>query len=318
MLELTDQAKAWLELAEEIGCLGHWRMNIADHKLTWSAQMFRIYGLTPETYTPSAQTAGSFYHPHDFPQVARVVEAGLRTGIPYEFTARIVRPSGEIRHIITRGLSRGESMVLHGQKMSNMGIGVVRDITIERVLEQELHDANMKLEQIARQDALTGLANRRHFDQTLAREWRRAQREATPLSLAMIDVDRFKLFNDHYGHQDGDTCLQQVARAVSNAVRRPGDFVARYGGEELAVILPGTDLAGAETVAHAVRYAVEALGLAHEGNLECGGVVTVTIGVASAHPPGEYDWVTAATLITEGDKMLYRAKRAGRNRVLSV
>jgi predicted signal transduction protein with EAL and GGDEF domain len=155
--------------------------------------------------------------PDDYHEVHRATSEGFRSSIPYEFTARIVRPGGEIRHIITRGLSRGEGFAYDGRTIRNIGIGVVRDITDERILEQKLRDANMQLERIARQDALTNFPTA----DTSMKRWpvNGVAHNEKPLALAMIDVDRFKLFNDRYGHQNGDICLRELANAVSSAVR---------------------------------------------------------------------------------------------------
>jgi diguanylate cyclase (GGDEF)-like protein len=174
-----------------------------------------------------------------------------------------------------------------------------------------LEAANLSLEQLAMQDGLTGLANRRCFDTVLLREFSRAVREGAAMSLVMIDVDNFKQYNDLYGHAAGDECLRQVSAAVASAVQRPGDLSARYGGEELVVLLPGTNAAGARCVAESIRKRVAALAVAHSGSRA--GFVTVSAGVACiAH-------VTAASkalqLIESADRALYQAKSQGRNQV---
>jgi diguanylate cyclase (GGDEF)-like protein len=124
---------------------------------------------------------------------------------------------------------------------------------------KQLEEANRILQQLSSQDGLTGIANRRHFDGELSREWRRALRSKTPLSLLMLDIDGFKAYNDFYGHQKGDECLRSVASTLKAVVKRPGDLCARYGGEEFAVILPGTRFEGAVRMAEAFRAAIEAL-----------------------------------------------------------
>ncbi len=181
--------------------------------------------------------------------------------------------------------------------------------------EAQLASANAELSRLASTDGLTHLANRRRFDEGLAQEWRRAAREETPLSLLLLDVDRFKRFNDQYGHQAGDDCLRAIAAAVGRPPCRPGDLIARYGGEEFAVLLPGTDAAGAGEVAERVRVAVEALRRPHAGNAECGGIVTVSIGIGTALPSLDAGAAGSEALVVASDQALYAAKRDGRNRV---
>lgn len=181
--------------------------------------------------------------------------------------------------------------------------------------EAQLASANAELSRLASTDGLTHLANRRRFDEALGQEWRRAAREETPLALLLLDVDRFKRFNDEYGHQAGDACLRAIAAAIGRPPCRPGDLIARYGGEEFAVLLPGTDAAGAAEVAERVRSAVEALCRPHAGNAECGGIVTVSIGVGSVRPSLDAGAAGTDALLVAADLALYAAKRDGRNRV---
>jgi len=179
-----------------------------------------------------------------------------------------------------------------------------------RALHAELEAKNRELERLSSLDGLTGIPNRRTFDRQLSEEWGRAAREGRPLGLILIDIDHFKGYNDHYGHQGGDEVLRRVARALEEAVRRPADRVARYGGEEFVVILPETDREGAATVAEALRRAVGALGIPHARN-SAADHVTISQGVAARVPrPGE----PPQQLVEEADRALYAAKRAGRNR----
>ncbi|WP_207210122.1 GGDEF domain-containing protein [Lichenibacterium ramalinae] len=184
-------------------------------------------------------------------------------------------------------------------------VETVRDITAQ-------HEQQRTLATLAAKDALTGLANRRTFDETLMAEVRRASRAGSPLSLLMLDVDCFKSFNDTYGHQRGDACLKAVAEAIQGAVKRAGDTVARYGGEEFSVILPDTDQSGAAITAQRIRRAVENLGLGHRGS-SAAAVVTVSLGAATA----VLDSLDAGELVKAADAALYCSKRAGRNRITS-
>ena len=178
-------------------------------------------------------------------------------------------------------------------------------------MHRELTLANQRLKRMAYLDGLTQVANRRRFEQYLDREWRRMSRENGPLSLIMADIDSFKGFNDRYGHQAGDNCLRLVARTLSRAAKRPGDLVARYGGEEFVLVLPNTDLAGAETVAEEIRLLVRSHRIAHEGSAVAK-IVTMSFGVASALPA---QGGSPADLVKRADVALYNAKNQGRDQV---
>lgn len=176
----------------------------------------------------------------------------------------------------------------------------------------ELEAANQRLATLSATDALTGLANRRSFDQSWEAEWQRASRQGVPLAIAMVDVDQFKAYNDHYGHQAGDVCLKLVAQTLGGTAQRAGELVARYGGEEFVVVLPG--LAGAEASAamERIRAAVQELGLPH-AKATVADVVTISIGVASCVPQVGQN---SATLVEAADAAMYRAKAQGRNQVV--
>jgi len=190
----------------------------------------------------------------------------------------------------------------------------VLDFTSVTIAERtdELKSVNKKLEKLSCVDALTGIANRRIFDEHMEKEWLRAARQKTDLSLILMDVDHFKHYNDFYGHQKGDQCLHAIASAIKSQVTRPADLVARYGGEEFAVILPETDATGAYKVAEKIRRAVYDLQINHQKS-ETADVVTLSLGVASM-TPGAKDERRA--FIQEADESLYQAKKAGRNRAI--
>jgi diguanylate cyclase (GGDEF)-like protein len=177
-------------------------------------------------------------------------------------------------------------------------------------LQMMLSSANQRLAALADTDGLTGLGNRRAFDRKLAQEWARAARDNESVALLLLDIDYFKRFNDTYGHQAGDACLQRVAAAIQGGLHRPSDFAARYGGEEMAVILPQTDLVGARHVADAIRAAIEAQDTEHRAS--DAGVVTASIGVAAAMPAARH---SISELVAQADTALYAAKERGRNRV---
>jgi diguanylate cyclase (GGDEF)-like protein len=179
------------------------------------------------------------------------------------------------------------------------------------VLTRKLDAANQELTRLTSLDGLTGLANRRHFDETMTREWRRAARYKRPMALALIDVDHFKLYNDTYGHVAGDECLKTVASALLAVSRRPSDLVARYGGEEFAVVLPETDLAGARRVGEGLCDAIRALDITHSASAT--GHVTISVGLSSMMP-GQSE-AGPQSLVAEADLALYAAKAGGRDRV---
>jgi diguanylate cyclase (GGDEF)-like protein len=172
----------------------------------------------------------------------------------------------------------------------------------------ELKEARDRLEALAWRDALTGVGNRRRFDHGLDHEWRRAERGAHWLSLALVDVDDFKKFNDHYGHGRGDECLRTVAHALEGACRRPSDLVARYGGEEFAVVLPETDPAGARVIVADILGRVREKAIEHRAS-RAGDVVSVSVGAVSLVPEGPNG---ARAAFEQVDQLLYEAKNGGR------
>lgn len=180
-----------------------------------------------------------------------------------------------------------------------------------RQIAEELEIANHQLQQLANFDSLTGLANRRYFDNCLHREWKNSQRQQTSLSLIMCDIDCFKKYNDTYGHQAGDECLQRIANVLKETVKRPSDLVARYGGEEFILLLPNTNIQGAIHVAEQIRLKVKYLDVPHI-NSDAGDCVTLSLGVATTIPNFNN---SPQTLIASADKMLYKAKLAGKNTV---
>jgi diguanylate cyclase (GGDEF)-like protein len=187
--------------------------------------------------------------------------------------------------------------------------------------ERELMDitarlsaVNQELRRLSSQDGLTGLSNRRLFDSTLDREWRRARRSGQPLALMMIDIDHFKKYNDHYGHLAGDDCLRQVARIISESLERAGDMAARYGGEEFVGLMPGTDAEGAAELAEQVRAKTARAALPHAAS-PISRVVTVSVGVAAVVPDPK---LAPAQLVEAADQALYQAKEQGRDQVAAA
>ncbi len=188
-----------------------------------------------------------------------------------------------------------------------------RDISAQKAAEDELNAANARLAALAMSDGLTGIANRRAFDQALAQEWARAQRDGTPLALLVIDIDHFKSFNDFYGHLAGDDCLRTLAGILRSEVHRMSDLPARYGGEEFVLLLPGTDLVGAKVIAARIHARIAEAGLRNE--IVPTGRLTVSIGIAAEEPGRRHD--SAASLFAAADRALYAAKHWGRNQTVA-
>ncbi|KQT46311.1 hypothetical protein ASG43_11850 [Aureimonas sp. Leaf454] len=258
-----------------------------------------MLGFEPEDLLES--TSVDLIHPDDHPALERMLQQ-LRDGTP------VIGVQLRERH-------RNGHYVwveLNGKPLSPKGGAIFssRDITARKEMERELEEANHKLSMLAATDGLTGLANRRAFDETLQREIARSVREQSELSLVLIDVDHFKRYNDAYGHPAGDDCLRAISSQLGKLLRRPGDFGARYGGEELAAILPHTSLDGAAGWAETMRSAVADLGIHHKGSPFRH--VTISLGVSS-YPSGDAP-VSPAGLIKLADEALYEAKGAGRNR----
>jgi len=171
--------------------------------------------------------------------------------------------------------------------------------------------AKSELQRLSAMDGLTGITNRRRFDELLAGEWKRAARDSTSLSVILVDIDHFKNFNDRYGHLAGDDCLQRVAIALRDTVSRPGDCVARYGGEEFVAMLASTDAAGARAVAEHMRAAVESLAIDHAASTTATRV-TISLGISTMVPT---ETGSSEALVAAADGALYESKHAGRNRV---
>ena len=189
-----------------------------------------------------------------------------------------------------------------------------KNITCRKQAAEKLTELNEALKQMALIDGLTQIANRRNFDNTIKKEWKRLARDKKPLSLLLADIDFFKKYNDHYGHQAGDDCLRQVGRALAKTALRPADLVARYGGEEFVILLPEVDLPGALCVGQRVIDAIQQLDIEHADSAVAP-IVTISLGAAALIPTGNN---TPPQLIELADQALYQAKETGRNRVTAL
>ena len=270
-----------------------------------SPSCIRILGWTQEEMMHAPPL--SFMVPEDAPLIDAAVARNAVSGTPFSFvTLRMRRKDGSAVWMEVNSRQIFDSVTGEVSEY----VTVLRDITERKRLEDELAVQALT-------DGLTGLANRRSFDEILDREWSRTLREGTELSLLLIDIDNFKALNDTYGHQVGDGYLRTISVGIRGAVRTE-DTVARYGGEEIAVILPGTDSKGAAETAQRVRIAIEILRLTHEGNPRGGGWVTASIGVATALAREGGTIKMPESLLLAADTAMYKAKQGGRNQVATA
>lgn len=263
-----------------------------------------LLGLDPQAYR--GQQPIRYIHPDDVEPVRQAFHGMFDEGTPMIIEFRWKHQNGQWVTLDMR------CKPVIGEAGEIVSVVVVsRDITIQKETEQKLREANETLQNLTHLDGLTGVANRRCFDERIQEEWRRAERLKTPLSLIFFDIDCFKSYNDTYGHQRGDRCLQEVAITAKGISKRQSDLIARYGGEEFAVILPQTDETGARHVAEQIRHAIETKAIPHSGS-QVGEVVTVSLGVCTIQPDRLSN---PEQLIAGADYAMYQAKSAGRNRV---
>jgi diguanylate cyclase (GGDEF)-like protein/PAS domain S-box-containing protein len=267
-----------------------------------SAAVEEITGFTAEEYL--ALKPLQTFHPEDRCIAERVLTELRQGNLRHEFRYRIRRKDESHRWVeaIVTGFRDPETLETEGY------IATVRDVEAEMEREAQLAGENRVLSQVATEDDLTGIPNRRAFNRAIASEVSRHNRASREVSLMMVDVDSFKKYNDLYGHLAGDACLRTIAGALRQCVRREADLAARYGGEEFVVLMPATEAAGAKVVATQLLEAVRGLGIPHAGSGHK--VVTVSIGVASWPAGVAFD---PAALIERADKALYEAKGRGRN-----
>jgi diguanylate cyclase (GGDEF)-like protein/PAS domain S-box-containing protein len=270
-----------------------------------SPSSFHILGWTPEEMM--AMPPFSIVHPEDIPVVQAALARSLAEGVPIPAAGRTRKKDGTYLWMEATGRVQRDAVTGEFIEM----VVVMRDITDRKALEEQLSI-------LSRTDGLTGLGNRRAFDEALELDWKRTLREGSQMSLLLLDIDRFKQFNDAYGHQFGDDCLRAEAAAIRDCIRRAADTVARYGGEEIAAILPSTDRTDAVVIAESARRSIEELRIPHVGNWEAGGIVTVSIGVATALARHGGTMHMPETLLMSADHALYKAKHEGRNRVCTT
>lgn len=253
----------------------------------------------------------------------------LKSDVRYKDVPVIVTSESDFQQHIRTAYAYGASDFIRkainrseAKARIHAGLRLTHEINRRKARESEiteianqLRDLTQVLTKLSLIDQLTGVANRRAFDQTKEQEFKRAKRNRRPISLLLFDVDHFKKYNDAYGHQAGDLCLRSVAQEVLHTMKRPGDMLARYGGEEFAIILPDTDSAGARVIGQRVIDGIAALNIRHEYN-SAGPSVTVSVG--SSTYTGNDPSCDSKQLVELADKALYEAKRTGRNRLVWV
>ncbi|MCX6382460.1 MAG: diguanylate cyclase [Armatimonadetes bacterium] len=323
--EETRVANERFRLATEAGELGVWDYDIVTNSLVWDAKMMQFYGVTPETFSGDYRAWSECLHPNDKVRTEAELLKAMRSDMKLDLEFRIILLDGEIRHL------KSNVLVIRDKNGTAVRmIGLNHDITERKLAEHRLDMATAQLEQqillvnaqsivleahkcelekanqiltaLAIKDGLTGLNNHRAFQERLAQEFERSERYQSPLSIILLDVDNFKLYNDAFGHPEGDSVLRLVAQTLQEEARSV-DFVCRYGGEEFVIILPDTDSKGAVFTAQRCRKAVEE----QVWSLR---PVTASFGVSTFQPETR----SAQELIYEADKALYVSKEEGRTR----
>jgi diguanylate cyclase (GGDEF)-like protein/PAS domain S-box-containing protein len=297
-----------LKLALESTNEGLWDFSPLNGHLYYSPRWFAMLGYLADEFPETVETWTTLTHPDDLELLEDSLE-DLKTCQKRDFNIeiRMLSRSGQWHWLQVRG--RTVTCGAHGK--AERIVGTLIDISKYKQVEMALQKANDELQRLAALDDLTQIANRRRFDDRLAQEWRRAQRDEKYLAVIICDIDHFKRYNDTYGHLNGDDALHAVAQAIHAALKRPMDLVARYGGEEFAMILPGTDIDGAERVANEVKEAVAELGIPHQSS-GVGPTVTLSFGVAALIPGVD---LSSKILIETADRALYRAKAGGRDQI---
>ncbi|GAB7564228.1 sensor domain-containing diguanylate cyclase [Methylobacillus methanolivorans] len=280
-------------------------------KIDWQTMTFAYIGPQIETLLGwsqdswvSAQDWASRMHPEDQAWVVDFCVSQSRSGADHEADYRALTKDGryvwirDVVHVIRNAAGEVESLV-----------GFMFDISERKKTEEQLLKLQKELEELSFKDGLTGVANRRMFDSVLEIEWTTARRHGSPLSLIMFDIDYFKQYNDHYGHLQGDECLKQVATLLASSAVRARDFFARFGGEEFVLILPDTDVASAQLVAHRCRNLLFKAQIPH-ANSPSGQILSLSMGAGTMIPTHQEQ---ALSFVEQVDQRLYQAKQRGRN-----
>lgn len=311
MEEELWRTKSVLEQTNTVARVGGWEFDIEQQTLHWTPVTREIHEVSDD-FEPTLATALDFYlEGFSRQRITDVLNQGRQTGCPWDEKLQILTARGNFRWVRSLGQAEfksGRCVRLYGA-FQDIDAQMQTEMQLQELTHQLQH-ANEELNRIATTDALTRLANRRSFDQLLAKEWARAIRNNSPLALIMCDVDYFKPYNDHYGHPAGDRCLQQVAQLLEAHIQRPGDMLARYGGEEFVVLLPKTAIRGAMAVATRILENFNQARLPHAFS-PIADHITLSCGIAAYIPVSQN---SSGELLAAADAALYRAKLAGRNR----
>lgn len=288
----------------EVGVWDYWVGPPDKH--WWSPRFYELLGYTPDELPAGEDPLKSLLHPEDREVTWSKGLGQVRKQDIVDVDFRLKTKRDGYRWFNSHAKAERDA----SRRVVRMA-GSITDIHKQRMQNDTLRMAQTELTRLAYRDTLTDQYNRRYFDEHFQREWDRAHRTREPLALLVIDLDQFKAYNDHYGHPEGDRCLVQVARLLASAAGRAADIVARIGGEEFGIVLPGTSGTGAEEVAQRIRAQLKEAAMPHEGApLK---VVTVSIGVAAT---SEREGSAPADLLNQADKALYEVKRRGRDGVL--
>ena len=284
-----------------------WKINWETMKFSYiGPQIEALLGWPQESWLTANDWIDRI-HPEDRERTTNFCVAQTIGGVDHEADYRALTADGNFVWI------RDYVHVIRKDGVTTELVGFMFDISERKKMEEELLALNRKLEALTLQDGLTGVANRRLFDQTLKSEWFHAMRDRQPLSLIVLDIDHFKQYNDCYGHLMGDECLTRVAQALNRIPLRATDLFARYGGEEFVLLLPKANIGSAVEIAEKCRSLVQGLAIPHEGS-GTSNVLTISIGVASITPAPDSE---PDSLFAVADRRLYQAKECGRNRVVS-
>lgn len=296
------KTKNTLDFAQEIAHIGSWSLNLTTGALSFSDQLYKIFGLTPGSCEPTLDIIKKRSNPGDVAVLEAKILASEKYGIPFDIEHRIFREDGVERFVSSKGMLKIEN----NQKQL---ICTLQDITEKKIAEDEIRRLNRELEHLSNYDELTRIYNRYYFNQVFIREFERAKRVKKAIGVIMLDIDCFKQYNDQYGHVMGDQCLEKVARELQRQGQREIDVVARFGGEEFAIMLPDIDEQGLAIVGERCIQVIQDLRIAHSDSL-ISPVVTISAGASMMIPEAKQRPVE---LIKLADSALYQAKKQGKN-----